>query len=285
MLKQRVLTAAVLIAILLVVLFLLPQRVFTLFTIFVFALAAWEWANLSSLTQAVARVIYAVVLAALCLASVHFSGLCQEQSASGQPDFYLLRDIFAVGCAWWALALLWVMSYPASAVLWGYKFVRLMMGVLVLVPAATALIYVTGFENGQWLFLYIVSIVIAADTGAYFAGTAFGKRKLAPNVSPGKSWAGFFGGLFSCAVLALIAGSFFTIGNLSFIALLSVTLITALASVLGDLLESMVKRHRGIKDSSQLLPGHGGILDRIDSMTAAAPVFCLLLLLLQAQAV
>ena len=119
-----------------------------------------------------------------------------------------------------------------------------------------------------------------ADIGAYFAGRAFGKAKLAPRVSPGKSWAGVWGGLAAVALLAIVASLLANAGVAEAMLLVVASLVTGFVSVLGDLLESMLKRFRGIKDSSQLLPGHGGIMDRIDSLTAAIPVFALMITLL-----
>ncbi|WP_338036112.1 phosphatidate cytidylyltransferase [Halomonas binhaiensis] len=129
-------------------------------------------------------------------------------------------------------------------------------------------------SGGVWL-LFVLLLVWCADTGAYFFGRAFGKRKLAPKVSPGKSWEGVLGGMGVTAFLAVIFSLWQSLDLGATIVLVVVTLGVTLTSVLGDLLESMLKRHRGLKDSSQLLPGHGGILDRIDSLTAAVPVFAL----------
>ncbi len=156
------------------------------------------------------------------------------------------------------------------------------MGWMVLIPSAVALAYLLSQENGKALFIYSVLIVVTADVGAYFAGRKFGKKKLIPQVSPGKSWAGFYGGMAACLALALLGAQLAVGAQLAWWQLIVATLIAGLFSVLGDLLESMVKRHRGIKDSSQLLPGHGGFMDRIDSITAAAPIFTLLLLLFKA---
>jgi phosphatidate cytidylyltransferase len=130
------------------------------------------------------------------------------------------------------------------------------------------------------VILYIFLVVWVADIGAYFAGRAFGKAKLAPRVSPGKSWAGVWGGLAAVALLAIVASLLANAGVAEAMLLVVASLVTGFVSVLGDLLESMLKRFRGIKDSSQLLPGHGGIMDRIDSLTAAIPVFALMITLL-----
>ena len=131
--------------------------------------------------------------------------------------------------------------------------------------------------------MFVMFVVWGADVGAYFAGRKFGKHKLAPNVSPGKTWEGVFGGLATTLMIAFLAGLFLedktslSLSAQQWAILFLVTLLVTAVSVVGDLIESMVKRHRGIKDSSNLLPGHGGVMDRIDSMTAALPVFALAL--------
>ena len=187
----------------------------------------------------------------------------------------VVKSLLIVACAWWALALLLVQGYPSSAILWGHPVLRLLMGVLVLVPTWLALVYVRFQPQGAWLVVMIAAIVASADIGGYFTGRKFGKRKLAQAVSPGKTLEGFAGGLVSNlilgAIIAYLSGS-------NICLLLAIVIPTSLFSVLGDLLESMVKRHAGVKDSGVILPGHGGILDRVDSITAAAPVFALALL-------
>ena len=148
------------------------------------------------------------------------------------------------------------------------------IGLVLLVPSWQGLVYLQGLENGPWWVLYAMSLVWAADTGAYFAGRSFGKRKLAPAVSPGKTLEGLYGGIAATSLLALAVAAFSPAAQkMGVVGFLLVSVMAVLASVLGDLFESMAKRHRGIKDSSQLLPGHGGVLDRIDSITAAVPVF------------
>ena len=153
------------------------------------------------------------------------------------------------------------------------------MGVMTLVPAWVAVIYLRQHEHGIELIFIMVAIVAAADIGAYFSGKAWGKSKLAVAVSPGKSWAGFWGGLVSSVSVVVVLWLIFDGGRHGLLAVVATVVVTALASVLGDLLESMVKRQQGIKDSGRILPGHGGMMDRLDSMTAAAPVFALCLLL------
>jgi len=287
MLKERVITALVMVALLLAALFLLSSTVFSYVLLAVLAFSAWEWADLSSFSQQWQRIAYALVIVVITYFVADGLNLFVDSGSaagflSGFQSKDTLRDVLGVGVLWWAFALLWVLSYPGSAQVWGNRYIRLVMGALVLIPSLVAMFYLVAQRQGEWHFLYVLGIVIAADVGAYFFGRALGKKKLAPSVSPGKSWAGFFGGLACVAIYAVVAGQFITILKLEFVSFIIVSVIAALASVLGDLLESMVKRHRGIKDSSQLLPGHGGVMDRIDSLTAAAPVFVLLAILLGA---
>ncbi len=269
MLKQRVITALLLATGFLACLFFLSWPLFALIIGCVLALGAWEWSRLSSLQSLFAQVGYAAVVA---LVAVALGWWC----AWGQ-DLAHLRMLLMVACLWWVLALLWIQSYPASAVLWGSASVRLVMGLFVLVPAWLGCLYIRQEPSGHWLVLLVVFVVAAADIGAYFTGRAFGKTKLAFNVSPGKSWEGVAGG----AVFAFVVAAAFNVfwGGNAWGALFVIVVPTALISVVGDLLESMIKRHRGVKDSSQLLPGHGGVLDRIDGLVAAIPVFALLYLL------
>lgn len=156
------------------------------------------------------------------------------------------------------------------------------MGWLTLVPAGLAFVFLRAQVHGEWLLLFTVALVAAADIGAYFAGTNFGRRKLAPQVSPGKSWEGFAGGLVASLLLVLIVWALVWRERFELPELLAVVAVTVLGSVCGDLLESMLKRQRGVKDSSNLLPGHGGVLDRLDSLSAAVPIFALGLLLMSA---
>lgn len=272
MLKQRVITAIILTIVFLAALFGLSPMHFPLFIGAVVLIGAWEWANLSSCGATWQRLLYVGFIGAILLAVCWAIGMCTADQGLSLP---VVKSLLIVACTWWALALLLVQGYPSSAILWGHPVLRLLMGVLVLVPTWLALVYVRFQPQGAWLVVMIAAIVAAADTGGYFTGRKFGKRKLAQAVSPGKTLEGFAGGLVSNlilgAVVAYLSGS-------NICLLLAIIVPTSLFSVLGDLLESMVKRHAGVKDSGVILPGHGGILDRVDSITAAAPVFALALL-------
>ncbi|OMH39163.1 phosphatidate cytidylyltransferase [Motiliproteus sp. MSK22-1] len=261
MLKKRILTASVLAPIVLICVFWFPLEYFQWFVALVMCLGAWEWANLSGLEDMIQRWLYAAALTAFLPVLVLFP----------LPSGVLLF----IACLFWLLGLIWVRGYPGSSDQWGGVLQRTLMGVAVLIPTWHALVFLKAVAPAGGLLLLLMLLVWGADIGAYFAGRTWGRSKLAPAVSPGKTMAGFYGGLVTSLVIALVIGLYWQLKPLALLSLLLVCLVTALASVLGDLLESMVKRHRGIKDSSQLLPGHGGIMDRIDSLTAAAPVFAL----------
>jgi phosphatidate cytidylyltransferase len=273
MLKQRVITAVVLAAIFLAALFGLPAGYFSFFVGAVVLVGAWEWANLSGFPAAWQRAIYSVVVLVLLAAAAIYLGFSGEARPSLNDE--AIRHLLIIGCGWWALALLLVQGYPSSSLLWGHPWLRLLMGFVVLVPTWVALVYVHQQANGAWLVLLLILIVAVADSGGYFVGRRFGRRKLAPAVSPGKTWEGFAGGVMANVTLAVILSQ---VMGLSLALVLAVVVPTSLVSVLGDLLESMVKRHAGVKDSGHILPGHGGILDRVDGITAGAPIFAMALL-------
>ncbi len=273
MLKQRVITALILAIIFLVALFGLPSGYFSFFIGAIVLIGAWEWANLSGFPAVWQRIAYALALLVALVGAALYLGF--EGEASPQLNNLAIRELLIVGCGWWALALLLVQAYPSSSILWGHKALRLLMGLLVLVPTWVALVYVRQQENGAWLVLLLMLVVAVADSGGYFAGRRFGKHKLAPAVSPGKTWEGFAGGFLANCLLAVVLSQ---VLHMSLLTMLVLIVPTSLVSVLGDLLESMVKRHAGVKDSGSILPGHGGILDRVDGITAGAPVFALALL-------
>lgn len=262
MLKQRIITAVVLAVVFVGVLLFCPPLVFALFIGAVTAMAAWEWANLCHLQR---HLRLAYVGAMLIIAASLW--LLMRNTA-----LVSLQQLLLVTCVWWAVALLWVQGYPSSVVFWRSRWVRMLMGMLVLVPCLLSLVHLRESSGGQYMVIGVVLLVSAADIGAYFAGRALGRHKLAPRVSPGKSWEGVAGGVLAVTVLGL---AYAFIRELNPWVVLSIMLPAALVSVVGDLLESMLKRFRGIKDSGQILPGHGGVLDRIDGLAAAVPVFTL----------
>ncbi len=270
----------ILIPLVIIALFWLPPIGFKIIVLVICMLAAWEWGQFAGFMQPGQRV-WVAVLFGLLLSLMIFS-LPSYQSDIHQPPVALS---LWVSLSWWTVALLLVLFYPTSASLWRQsRFLRLAFGALTLVPFFWGMIalrqyhYNSDHFAGAWWLLFVMLLVWGADSGAYMFGKLFGRHKLAPKVSPGKTWEGFAGGLISSAIIAWVFSLLapLTVDSRT---LLICAIIATLASVLGDLTESMFKREAGIKDSGNLIPGHGGILDRIDSLTAAIPVFACLLLL------
>ena len=262
MLKQRLITAAILAPLALLGVFGLPFSGFVYLMDAVILVAAWEWANLSGYQATKERWTY-VLVAGVLVAIAHY------YQPSISSDLVLQ---FAV--LFWCLALYAVMRYPVISG-WGSRFARALIGFVVLLPCWFAFVSMKAADGGDLLILLLFLLVWGADVGAYFAGKRFGRTKLAADVSPGKTREGLYGGLLACLLIAVSYALILGYELPQLILLMVLAFITGLISVLGDLFESMLKRHRGVKDSSQLLPGHGGVLDRIDSLTAAAPLFVL----------
>jgi phosphatidate cytidylyltransferase len=263
MLKQRIITALILLPVALCGFFLLEGVGFALFIGLVVTLGAWEWAHLAGFEGQAARVGYGALVAGLLFVMHLLPGLAPW--------------VLGAAIVWWVVATYLVLTFPQSSARWSSAASKLLIGLLVLLPAWQGLLFIKQQPSGNWLILAVMVLVWGADIGAYFSGKAFGKRKLAPQVSPGKSWEGVYGGLLLCLAMTLVLGltQGWSVGRL-FASLLGAAVLVFI-SVVGDLTESMFKRQAGIKDSSNLLPGHGGVLDRIDSLTAALPVFAVLL--------
>ncbi|AWS50829.1 MULTISPECIES: phosphatidate cytidylyltransferase [Providencia] len=280
MLKYRLLTAIVLIPIVIAALFLLSPANFGLVVIAVCALGAWEWAQFVGWHSQAKRVGLAVVFAAILLA-MQFS-ISNINQFSSEP--MVLYGLWA-GLIWWVIAIILVVTYPASAS-WGKSaIIRLLFGVLTIIPfyCGMMVLRTVGYQSdtffGAWWLLYVMLLVWGADSGAYAFGRTIGRNKMAPKVSPGKTWEGLVGGLITAGIISWLFSAFAPIPVMPDY-LLVTSIIVVVVSVFGDLTESMFKRQSGIKDSSHLIPGHGGILDRIDSLTAAIPVFAGLNLLI-----
>lgn len=254
MLRQRVFTALAAFAALLLILFVFPVvAVKAVFALLMLA-GAWEWSGFLKLGSSNARLVYVGLIAVLLAAVV---GFADEQAVS---------MILKIALAWWLVALIWVFNYPTPIP----RLAGWICGALVLIPAYLAIISLYSLQPE--LLLFVLVIVWAADIGAYFAGKRFGRVKLAPNISPGKTWEGVLGGLAFVAILTLLQARWLAI---DIAVLLPFCLAVASISIIGDLTVSMFKRNAGVKDSGRLFPGHGGVLDRIDSVTAAAPLFAL----------
>ncbi|MCB1670740.1 MAG: CDP-archaeol synthase [Gammaproteobacteria bacterium] len=281
MLLQRVLTAIVLIAGLVLLSVFSSPFWFAVVVAVVTLLAAMEWTRFIGLDSVPAKVGYLLSLSLLLVGAFFLVGASPETRVL---DFPRVVSLLAFGVVFWLLATWLLTGYPENTDSWNDQSHIALMGVFVLLPTWCGITQLKYIDESGFLVLGLIALVSVADIGAYFSGRAWGRRKLAPSLSPGKSWAGFWGGMASSVILASIfmgitsvrgAPLTLTQGTLGVIG----TLLVAVSSVVGDLFESMLKRNRNLKDSGATLPGHGGILDRIDSLTAATPFAVLWLFL------
>jgi len=278
LLKQRLTTALVLIPIALVAIFWLPLDWFAWVIGGVLVLAAWEWSPLMGVKHAPGRILYCLFTGSLIGILGWFTPIHSIWTETGIQPSVLYPVI--IGSLWWLLAIFMIFNFPKSRCVWARSRIFVgVFGVLILVPAWAALMalralnYEQSMYFGSFTVLYVFALVWAADVGAYFAGKKFGKHKLMPEVSPGKTKEGFVGGLvLSICVMAFVA-FLIDVPRSLLLSFFLMSIATAVVSVFGDLNESMFKRCAGVKDSGSLLPGHGGILDRIDSLTSALPIF------------
>ncbi|MCF8178994.1 MAG: phosphatidate cytidylyltransferase [Sulfuritalea sp.] len=262
MLKQRIITALLLVFGLSLILFAMPPLAAGLAFAAIAALAGWEWGGLMKQDQP-ARIMYAFILLLFCW-----------QLTVGAPE--LVPILLGASAIFWIfVAPLW---FRFKWRLSGNDFFGYLMGALVILPTWAAMVALN--EVDTWLMLAAMGLVWVADISAYFAGRAFGKRKLAPAISPGKTWEGVAGAVVGVLIYGTIVLSYSPLAGKWLLPLplfgLLLILLTAV-SVFGDLFESLLKRQAGIKDSSNLLPGHGGVLDRIDALTSTLPLAALIL--------
>ena len=265
MLKQRVITALILIPMVVWGVLELPVAPFAAIVALFILLGAWEWMALAGATQTLGRLLGVALYGAGVVALWFF----------GRTDEVVDALIYAAAL-WWLLALVLVYNFNAGRVYSLHRIHKLLIGALILLPTWIALVTLHAqLHYGPEYVLFLLVLIWAADSGAYFAGRRFGRRKLAPRVSPGKSWEGVVGGLIAVVIVAL-CWSLWREYSLNYgLLFMLIAAVIGLVSVLGDLVESLFKRQAGIKDSGTIFPGHGGVLDRIDSLTAAAPLFLL----------
>lgn len=255
MLRTRVLTALALLGILLGALYIAPPRSGLALFSLLLLVGAYEWAPFFGWTSTAARLAYCLLIASVC-------AVCWFRA-----DLAPWRAVLTVGVAWWIVATLWVTLSPSRVP----RLATAAAGLLVLVPTWVALTHLLTNAGSNYV-LFLLLLVWAADVGAYFAGRRYGRHALAPIVSPKKTWEGALGGVVAALLVAGLGVARFQLPGLAFLLL---ALLTVALSIVGDLTESLFKRNSGVKDSGAILPGHGGVLDRIDSVTAAAPVFAL----------
>ena len=273
MTKTRLLAALIMAPIAILGVLFVPTPILAALSAVVFLAALWEWLKLAEVDDTLAR---ATLL--LCNAAVMAALVWGSRSAQG-GSFALLQLVVLIGVAWWLLAMLWMKHYHFAADHDSHaRAFKLLAGTLAVIPAwcALGLIHASQPNGHQWLLLALF-LVWAADSGAYFAGRHLGgklfKRRLAPRISPNKTIEGLLGGIVAGVLVALamapLAGA--SLDALPRVAVAAAA--TVLFSVVGDLFESLLKRHVGAKDSGSLIPGHGGVLDRLDSVLAALPAF------------
>jgi phosphatidate cytidylyltransferase len=276
MTKTRILAALIMAPAVIAAVLLLPTGWLMLVSAIVFLLALWEWLRLSGLEDTLARSVLLACNLGLMVALVWGS---QSHYVRSLPLFQL---IVVLGVLWWLLALLWLKHYHFAEDTSGKaRAVKLLAATAAIIPAwcALAVIHAGPSHGPGWLLLALL-LVWAADSGAYFTGRKFGgqwfgERRLAPRISPNKTLEGVSGGVALAMLVALLGAWLIGAPASQLPAIAGVAAVTVLFSVAGDLFESLLKRHAGMKDSGTLIPGHGGVLDRVDSVLAALPVFAL----------
>ncbi len=265
MLKQRILTAVPLAALVIWGILTQPEQVIFYALVFVMTIAGWEWSALSGISNKAGRAGYAIAIVAL----VFVARKLIDANPSALPVVLLLSVII------WLFAIFHMFNKGPQPVSQSFSGIKFISGFVILIPPVFALLLIWGQSN-IWLF-YCLSIVWVADIGAYFSGKKFGKNKLAPNISPGKTKEGLYGAVFATAVYSVLAGFYFELQVIEQLMLIIITVLTTFISVAGDLFISLLKREKNLKDTGNILPGHGGILDRIDSILSSAPFIALLL--------
>lgn len=267
MTRIRILAALVMAPAVIAAVLLLPTPWMMLFAAILFLAALWEWFALAEVEDSLARGALLVLNLGLMVALVWGTG-------GTAATLVLFKLAVVLGVLWWLVAMLWLVNYDfASDHDTNARVYKLAAATLAVIPAWCALA-ILHYGGAGWLLVALM-VIWGTDTGAYFAGRAFGKRKLAPKISPNKTMAGLVGGAV-VGVLVAVIGAWILGTPLRQLPLVGlVGLLAVLFSVVGDLFESLLKRHVGAKDSGNLIPGHGGIMDRVDSVLAALPVFAL----------
>lgn len=272
MTKTRVLAALVMGPLAIAAILLLPTPWMAALSAAIFLLGLWEWLKLAEIDDPIARGVLLVANLLMMVAIVWAS----RSSSGGSMVLFQLMSL--IGAVWWLLSLLWLRHYEfASDHDTHARVFKLAAATLSVIPAWCALALIHAERpNGQYWLLVALMIVWFADSGAYFAGRTFGKRKLSPRISPNKTIEGLIGGIVAGMVVALIGAALIGVELAQYPGVALVAAWTILFSVVGDLFESLLKRHVGAKDSGALIPGHGGVLDRIDALLPTLPLAMML---------
>ncbi len=280
-LKLRVVTALILLCALIAVTAQLSAYLFSLLMAVIVLIAGWEWAGLIGLDKSRSRIAYQTTVALMLMGAFFFIGV---RPGAESIDTVRSAMILFLGLLWWVFAFFMLLGYPANKPMWNDKSRIGLMGLLTLVPAWVGITLLKYLAPPGYLVIGLVILVAAVDVGAYFSGSLFGKHKLAPEISPKKSWEGVWGGVGTCVAVGLLFTWLFSryvnpLDVWQVYLLFGLCFVVSWLAVVGDLLESMLKRNSEVKDSGQLLPGHGGVLDRVDGLVAVTPVYVLTLLL------
>ena len=270
--KTRTLTALVLAPVAIALILFVPTLLFAVITGAVFLYAIWEWTRMLGLRDAGLR---GAVVAA------HGAAMVALWTLRGGPVWWV---VILAGVAWWPVAAFWLRHFSFGvAPTRDHVALKIAAGFFTVVPAWCGLLQVHGSaDHGPWWTLFGLMLVWVADSGAYLAGSRWGTTKLAPRISPGKTWAGVYGAVAASAVVGVIGAWLLGLRGMPLAGIFVLAMLTVLASIVGDLFESLIKRHANVKDSGDLFPGHGGMFDRLDSVFAALPVWAAGLALLRA---
>jgi phosphatidate cytidylyltransferase len=263
MLKYRLLTAFLMGPLILWAIYAFPENYFAVFSFILVALGAWEWSAFAGWTKPFQRGLFFAINVLLFIAVL----LLQNVE--------LNITIILASLIWWLICIPLLRSFPfQKSNLLHKQVVKTIIGIVLLLAMLVSMVLIRNNPNyGSGFVLYLILMIWFADSGAYFAGRAFGKNKLIPTVSPGKTWEGVIGALVVTFIVALVSIKLLSIPSSQSLIFILITFVTVIYSIVGDLSESMFKRMANIKDSGSLLPGHGGMLDRIDSLMSGLPVF------------
>lgn len=279
-LKLRIVTAIILMAALVVISTQVSPFLFALFMAAIVLLAAWEWSVFIGLEGAAAKSRYLATLASMMVALAFVLGVIP---GAEHIDRIRVAGLMTLGLLFWAFAFLMLRSYPDNKDALDNRSKVAFMGLCALLPTWVGVVQLKYLMPEGYLVLALIIMVAAVDVGAYFVGTFFGHTKLAPKLSPNKSWEGVWGGLATCFLLGLLFiwlldRYLLPLAAIQALMLVLLSLCVTFFGVVGDLVESMLKRNCDVKDSGTLLPGHGGILDRVDGLMAVTPIFVLTIL-------
>lgn len=279
-LKLRVVTAILLMGALIVVSTMLSPFLFSLFVALIVLLAAWEWAAFLGLESGTARIPYLATIASMIIVMALWLGVVPGAENISSTRVAALQ---ALGLLFWGFAILMLRGYPEHSSSWNNRSKIAFMGLCALLPTWAGIVQLKYLMPEGYMALVLIVMVASVDVGGYFVGTFFGHTRLAPKLSPKKSWEGVWGGLGTCMALGivfiwLLDRYLMPLDAFQLVILLVLSVCVTFFGVVGDLLESMLKRNCDIKDSGAILPGHGGLLDRVDSLMAVTPVFVLTVL-------